>query len=114
QISCLTCRQASLRAGDRLVDDRLGLARIALEPVGQPLVRLGLYERLRLAVAQLLLRLPLELRLGQLDRDDRREPLANVVTGEVGVLLLEQLLVAGVSVDHPGQRRAEALLVRTS
>src|SRR5699024_10097876 len=79
QITCLACCQSSLRAGDRLVDDRLGLTRIALEPVSQPLVSLGLHERLRFAVAQFLLRLPLELWFRQFDRDDRRQPLANIV-----------------------------------
>jgi hypothetical protein len=62
-------------------------------------------------VAQLGLGLPLELRLGQLDRDDRGQALADVLAGEVVFLLLEQLLVARVLVDDRGQRGPEALFV---
>ena len=53
-------------------------------------------EGLRLGVAELGLRLALELRLAELDRDDRGQALADVVAGEVVVLLLEQPLVARV------------------
>ena len=49
-----------------------------------------------------------------LHRDDRGQTLADVVAGEVGVLLLEQLLVLGVLVDHRRQRAAEALFVRAA
>ena len=55
----------------------------------QLLVADSLYERLDLSVAQLCLGLALELRLGDLDRYHRREALADVIAGEVGVLLLE-------------------------
>ena len=41
-----------------------------------------LHERLGLGVAELGLGLALELRLAQLDRDDRRQALADVVAGE--------------------------------
>ena len=68
-------------------------------------------KRLRLGVAQLGLGLALELRLAQLDRDDRGEALADVLAGEVGVLLLEHAPLAGELVDQRGQRRPEALLV---
>src|SRR5699024_5139784 len=70
QITRLPRSQPCLGTRDSLVDDRLGLARVALEPVGQPLVRLGLHERLRLTVTQLLLRLTLELWFRQFDRND--------------------------------------------
>src|SRR3712207_7540346 len=40
-----------------------------------------------------------------------RSTLADVVAGELVVLLLEDLLVDRVAVDDRGQRRAEALLV---
>jgi hypothetical protein len=43
-------------------------------------------------VAELGLRLALELRVAQLDRDHRRQALAHVLAGEVVVLLLEQAL----------------------
>src|SRR5581483_5118830 len=55
-----------------------------------------------------------ELRVGQLDRDDRGQALAHVLAGEVLFLLFQQLLVARVPVDDRGERRAEALLVSTA
>ena len=45
---------------------------------------------LDLGVAELGLGLALELRLGQLDADDGGQALADVVAGEVGVVVLEQ------------------------
>ncbi|RPK47495.1 hypothetical protein EES39_11520 [Streptomyces sp. ADI92-24] len=71
-------------------------------------------EGLRLGVAQLGLGLTLELRLAQLHRDDRGQTLADVLAGEVVVLLAQQLLVPRVPVDQRGHRRTEALLVGTA
>src|SRR5699024_11414116 len=42
------------------------------------------------------------------------QSLTDVVTGEVGVLLLQQLLITRVAVDQGGHRGAEALLVGTA
>ena len=64
--------------------------------------------RLDLGVAEARLRLALELRLGQLDADDGDEALAHVVAGEVRVVVLEELLLARVVVEHARERRAEA------
>lgn len=99
---------------DALADDVRGLVGVAVEPVRQVLVDDLLDEGLHLGVAQLRLGLALELRLRQLDRDDRRQALADVVAREVVVLLAQQLLVARVLVDQRGERRAEALLVRAA
>ncbi len=79
--------------------------------MAQLLVARLLHERLDFGVAQFGLGLALELRLGNLDRDHRCQPLTDIVTGEVGLLLLEELPVLGVLVDHAGQRRPETLLV---
>ena len=49
-------------------------------------------EALDPRVAELRLRLPLELRVAELHRDDRGEPLADVLALEVVLLLLEQPL----------------------
>ena len=96
---------------DRLADDVARLRGVAVEPVAELLARDLLHERLRLGVAELGLGLALELRLGELDRDDRGETLAHVVAGEVLVLLLEDALLARVLVDERGQRGAETLFV---
>ena len=96
---------------DRLLDDVARLARVAVEPVAELLGDDALHERLRLGVAELGLRLALELRLAELDRDDGGQALADVVAGEVLVALLEDALLPRVSLTSVGQRRAEALLV---
>ena len=99
------------RSALRLARDVLALARVLLEPLAELVVDDLLHERLGLGVAELGLGLALELRLGQLDADDRGQALADVVAGEVGVLLLEDAPVARELVDQRGQRRPEALLV---
>src|SRR5437660_406679 len=53
----------------------------------------------------------LELRFAHLHRDDGRQAVPNVVTGEVGVLVLEQFLVFRVLVDHRCQRATETLFM---
>ena len=95
----------------RLAGDVLALAGVLLEPLAELVVDDLLHERLRLGVAELGLGLALELRLAQLDDDDRGEALADVLAGEVVVLLLEDVPLAGELVDQRGERRAEALLV---
>ena len=70
-----------------------------------PSVTARLDLALDLGVAELGLGLALELRLGQLDADDRRQPLAHVVAGEVGVVVLEDRVLARVVVERAGQRR---------
>ena len=61
-----------------------------------------------LGVHQLDLGLALELRLGQLDADDRRQSLAGVVSPKVWIIVLEQALSAGIVVDRSRDRRAKA------
>ena len=111
QLSCLAGRDPGLRRRDRLVDNGFGLSGVCLEPVGQLFVADLLYERLDLGVAQFGLGLTLELRVADLDRDHRGETLTDVVAGEVGVFVFEELLVFGVLVHHRRQRAAEALFV---
>ena len=116
-----TCRLAGLaRRGSGgeslkgLADDVLCLVRMHVKPVRQMRIDLLLNECPRLGVPELRLRLALELRIAELDRDDGRQALADVVARKVGILVLEQPLVPGVFVDHGGQRGAEALLVGSS
>src|SRR6185436_14061005 len=104
------------RAGgvDRLADRLPRLGGILLEELGEPLVDRRLDEALDGRVAELGLRLTLELRVRDLHRDDRGEALAHVLALEVRVLLLELADLTRVRVDGAGQRRAEAGQVRAA
>ena len=110
----LRAADAGLRGLDGLADDRPRLARVLL----QELRELGVDdvgdEALHARVAELGLRLTLELRVGELGGDDRGEPLAHVLAGEVVVLLLELALLPRVAVERARQRRAEAREVRAA
>ena len=68
--------------------------RVLLEEPGERRVDRRLDETLDARVAELRLRLPLELRVAQLDRDDRGEPLAHVLAVEALLLLQELELLA--------------------
>ena len=70
----------------------LGLGRVLLEPVPQPGVRGLLDQRPHGGVAELRLRLALELRVLELHRDDGRQALPDVLPRERLVLLLEEAL----------------------
>ena len=92
---------------DDLLDDRAGVGRIFLQPFGQ-LVGHQAFERLaHLGADQLVLGLAAELGVGQLDRDDRGQPLAHVLAGEVDLLALQDARLVGIIVERAGQRRAE-------
>ena len=96
--------RAAMRACAACVDFvtiALRLGRVLLEPLRELLVRGALDERPDLGVAELGLRLALELRVAQLHRDDRGEALADVLAEEVLVLLLEVALARARS----GSRR---------
>ena len=107
----LAGRDPGDRRGLALADDQLALAGVLLEPVAQPGVHHLLHEGPRLGVAQLGLGLALELRLGQLDRDDRGQPLPDVVAGQPVLGLLDHAPVLAPLVGGVGQRGPEALLV---
>ena len=114
-------RSRALRAAARaceawhgLADDRARVLRVLLEELGQALVDDRRDEALHAGVAELGLRLALELRVGELGRDDRGQPLAHVLAGEVVVLLLELALLARVAVERARERRAEARQVRAA
>src|SRR3954452_2882778 len=111
QLARLTPREPRARSRDRLADDLARVGRILLEELGQPRVDRRLDETGDRRVAELRLRLPLELRVLQLDGDHPGEALANVLPFEVVLLLLQQALVARVLVERARQRRAEALHV---
>ncbi len=114
QVAGLAGGVARAGRGEALLDDGLGGGGVLLQEVVEGLAdHLG-HQGLHLGVHQLDLGLTFELRVGVLDADDGGHALAGVVTREVGVAVLEQAVAAGVVVDHPGDRRAQAGHVRTA
>ena len=84
---------------------------MGVEPVAELVGHDALHEGLRFGVAELGLGLAFELRVGELDGHDGGQAFAHVVAGQVLVLVLEDVLLAGVTVDQRGQRGAEAFLM---
>src|SRR5262249_34365111 len=71
-------RLARARRRRRLIDDAAADLRVLLQEAVQPLADDGVDGALDVRVSQLALRLAFELRILQLDRDHRRQPLADV------------------------------------
>ena len=115
-------RSRALRAASRaraastaLSDDLLRDRRVLLEIRPELVVDDRLDDPLDLGVAELRLGLPFELRPRDLDADDGDQALADVVAADVRVLqILGQVVLAGVVVDRPRQRRAEARQMRAA
>src|SRR5207249_1056661 len=70
--------------------------------------RIAWKVRSRASVAERRLCLTFELRLGELDRENRGKTLTNVLALEVFILLREQPVLARVVVERAGQCRLEA------
>ena len=92
-----------------LLDDLASGLGMLLQVIGKTVGHDLERERAHIGAAELGLGLALKLRIGQLDRNDGRKALAHIVAAQVGVLLLEQVLLAGVIVNHAGERGAETL-----
>ena len=92
----------------------LGDRRVFLEERAQLVVDDRLDDALDLGVAELGLRLPLELRPRNLHADDRGEPLADVVAADAFLQILRKVVLACVEVDRARQRRPEAGEVRAA
>ena len=73
----------------RLLDDLAGGLGMLLQVIGKAVGHDLERQRTHVGASELGLGLALKLRIGQLDRDDGRKTLAHVVTGQVGILLLE-------------------------
>src|SRR5262249_33729269 len=88
EIARLARRLTGARRGHRLFEDDVRRSRMLLEVAREPLVDERLDRRLDFGVAELRLRLSLELRLAHLDGENRRQAFANVVARkrEVGFL----------------------------
>src|SRR4030065_662663 len=91
----------------------LGGPRVVLQELAEVLTQHLLHLGLHLGIHQLDLGLALELRIAMFDRDDGGEARTGVVSGEVGIGVLQQPGLAGVIVDgtgdsrpHPGQMGA--------
>ena len=97
-----------------LLDDLTSGLGMLLEVIGKAVGHDLERQRAHIGAAELGLGLALKLRIGQLDRDNGRKALAYIVAGEVGVFLLEQVLLARVIVNHAGERGAEALEVHAA
>src|SRR5215211_6345912 len=93
---------------DRLDQDPAGVGGVLLEEVAERAVDDLLDETLDRGVAELGLRLALELRIGELHRDHRGEALPDVLPAQVLVLLLDQTAVSSDGIEGAGERRAEA------
>ena len=93
---------------DGFADDLPGDLGILLQEDRQLFVHHRFHKPLDLRIPQLGLGLPLELGLGDLDRDDRGQPFTQVFAGDGHLFLLQQLVGRGVAVHGPGERRPEA------
>ena len=89
EVAGLACRLAGARGGDALLDDPAPVGRVLFEVLGDALGDDALDDALDIGVAELRLGLALELRIGELDADDRRQPFADVIAGQVRLLLRE-------------------------
>ena len=114
EIARLARRLARARGIDRLADDPARDAGVLLEEGAELVVDDRLDDALDLGVAELGLGLPLELRMRNLDADDRGQPLADVVAADALLQVLRQIVLARVGVDRARQRRAEAREVRAA
>ena len=107
ELARLARRLARLRGVHALLGDLPRAGGILLEGLGELVVDDRLDEAADLAVAELGLRLALELGLRQPHRDDRGEALADVVAGDRSLEALQVPVRLRVRTDRPRQRRAE-------
>ncbi len=114
EVARLTRRLTRARGLHRLGDDLAALFGVLFEPVGELLVGRALHQRTDRDVAELALGLTFELGFGQAHRHDGRQSLADVLAGQVLVLLLQQVALARVAVDHVGDGLAEPLFVHAA
>ncbi len=91
-----------------LLDDAATVGGVLVEVLAEAVRDRRLDLALDLGVAELRLGLALELRIGQLHADHGRQALADVIAGQVGVVVLEDARAAGPVVQRARQRRPEA------
>ena len=94
--------------GQALLDDPPAVGRVLVEVLAEAVGDRRLDLALDLGVAELGLGLALELRIGQLDADDRGQAFADVVAGQVAVGVAQDAGPARPVVERARQRGAEA------
>src|SRR5207245_10052936 len=92
----LACRLAYAGRLDALQDNTPALGRMLFEVDGEAIIQQRLDRALHLAVAELRLRLPLELGLGHLHADDCRETLTVILSLHSLVVMLLVLVATGL------------------
>jgi len=112
QVARLARGFARARRVDGLAENPLGNRRILLEERPEPVVDNRLDDALHFRVAQLGLRLTLELRPRNLHADDRRQAFADVVAADAFLQIFREVVFPCVEVDRSRQRRPEARQVR--
>ncbi|MCY1221926.1 hypothetical protein D9M72_339990 [compost metagenome] len=102
---------AGLCSGNCLADDVAGRAGIALQPVAQAVSDHALDEALDLGVAEFGLGLAFELGFRQLHGNDGGQAFADVITREVVVFFLNDVLLPRVAVNERRHGGTETLFV---
>ena len=114
QVARLARRLAGDRGFHHLADDALGLVRVLLEPLLQPLADHVLDRWADFGGDQLVLGLAGEFRIRHLHRQDAGQPLARILAAERHLLLLGDTALHGIGVDGAGQGRAQARQMRAA
>ena len=78
------------------------------------IVDLALGKGFCLGVTKLCLCLPFELRLGNLNRNNRSQTLTHVFTGEVVIFIAQQFILASITIHQGSQRSTETFFVSTA
>src|SRR5262245_45155260 len=84
------------------------------EVAAESLVHERFNDSLHFAVAELRLRLPFELRFGNLNADHRGQAFANIFTLKIFFVFFKQAAVKSVIIDRPGQRGTKSDEVRAA
>ena len=108
----LAGRFAGLGGEEALLDDGLGGLGVLFEVLAEELAEGRVDDAFDLGVVEAVLRLGLELRLGDADGDDRGQPFAKILAA--GDEVLEQVLLLAVVVERAREGRAEADDVRAA
>lgn len=96
------------RRAHAAVENDAGDRGVFLQEGGQLFRHQAVHHAAHFAVAQFHFGLPFKLRLDQLDRDDGRHALPDILAFELGALALEDIEAAAIVVDHARERGAEA------